>query len=161
MKYIIIATFLTFTETLSPNQNRPVKIPPKFEYYLESKKSERHAFFKFDKNRDSYLFNKNSQLYHLSNDDVLKIEDLIGKRVAVYNKTANSTIKQPNKYYKQLIAIINVRGEREVWVNCCCSVQSSWKKQIQIVKDGGTCNFQIKINLTKNIINSFRVNGLA
>ncbi|MCQ6960843.1 hypothetical protein [Mucilaginibacter aquariorum] len=161
MKNILIAGFLTLVETVYPNQSRPVKIPPRFENYLTSKDNARRAFFKFDKNRDSYLFNKTSCQYDLSNDDVLRIEKLISKRVTAYNKTANSTIKQPEKYYKQFVAIINTKREKEVWVNCCCSVQNTWKTKIQFVEDGGTCYFQIKINLTKNRINSFMTNGLA
>jgi len=92
--------------------------------------------FKFDKVRDSVLFGIDVQPATLSNQDILKIETLVKKQVDEYNKTEEVREKQykkdlrpneylydnlihhPEKYYKQLIAIVNAQGEKEVWVNC-------------------------------------------
>ncbi len=61
------------------------------------------------------------------------------------------------------MVIKNVKGEKEVWVNCFCSVQymDYWKKQVVFVKDGGNCFFNVKINITKKSFSDFEVNGEA
>jgi hypothetical protein len=88
---------------------------------------------------------------------------LISKKVEAYNSTTNGEkIVQPDKYYKQFIAVTNSKGEKEVWVNCRCSVMKEyWKSSIGDVKDGGSCFFNLKINLTKKLIYDFWVNGVA
>jgi hypothetical protein len=63
-------------------------------------------------------------------------------------------------YRKQLIAVTNQTGEKEVWVNCFChSVNADWKSNLVDVQDGGTCYFNFKINLTNKIYFNFRVNS--
>ena len=78
-------------------------------------------------------------------------------------------IKNPLLYYKQLIAVIDKNGEKIVFVNCFCSKEmksstndpSYWKRGIIMVDDGGNCFFQLKVNLTTNKVDHFRVNGNA
>lgn len=64
-------------------------------------------------------------------------------------------------YRKQLIAVINKNGEKEVWVNCFCSVKDKWKKEVVEVSDGGTCYFSFKINLATKQYYQFGVHGVA
>jgi hypothetical protein len=92
---------------------------------------------------------------------LIRIEELIKDKVTSYNKGGYGIIKKPSKYFKQFVAVINKNGEKEVWVNCCCEVMDYWKKQIQTTLDGGTCYFNLKINLNKNILYNFSVNGVA
>ena len=141
-------------------------IPPPHENYLDKNSdTQRHALFAFDKKRDSYIFNKTYNPATLSKDELNEIEKLISKKVKEYNLTSKwewSRIKQPNKYYKQFIAATNSNGEKEVWINCCCSVMKEyWKTHIADVNDGGSCFFQVKINLTTRKILHFGVNGEA
>ena len=70
-------------------------------------------------------------------------------------------VLNPEKFYKQFIAVINSKGEKEVWINCCCTVydRSDWKTEVLLVMDGGSCFFNLKINLSKNTVYDLMING--
>jgi hypothetical protein len=67
------------------------------------------------------------------------------------------------RYKRQYIAAINNKGEKEVWINCFCNTwNKEWKKeQLLIVKDGGNCYFNLKINLSTKKYFELSVNGEA
>ena len=124
----------------------------------------RYAILNFDKHRDSSIFNKGYQPALFSADDIYQIERLIKIAADKYNKKSGkySHIDKSYKYYKQFIAVINSKGEKEVFVNCMCDLEGTttyWKKSIVEVADGGPCYFNCKINLTKNNLYDLVVNG--
>lgn len=114
----------------------------------------------------------------LTLDDLQLIDSLFGDYIALYNARKEKEFiqmqwKSPliplNKdlyvinlerpYYRQYVAIINVAGEKEVWINCMCAIGSgNWKKQIIRTKNGGNCYFNLKINLTQKIYYDLIVN---
>ncbi len=80
------------------------------------------------------------------------------------NNTDNPWHIDYNKrnYKKQIVPVINSKGEKEIWINCFCSAGgSNWKLKPVMVEDGGTCYFNFKINLTKFIYYNFIVNSLG
>ena len=89
--------------------------------------------------------------------------------VKSYNDSLDSTHRQLkidlNKYNykKQLVAALNDKGQKEVWINCFCYAGSDdrWKTEIIYAKDGGNCFFNFKINLTTNQFYDLVVNGEA
>ena len=95
-----------------------------------------------------------------------KINEFLYEAVHKYNseRSAANTINL-SKYNRQYIAIINEDEEKEVFINCfwSSSIRESgcWKNNFVIVSDGGNHFFQVKINLTKQIITMFNVNGYA
>ncbi len=116
----------------------------------------------------------------LSQDDLIRINQILSKAVKEYNKKQEMKFNELNlknpelsfkkedflielkTYKRQYIAITNRLGEKEVWVNCFCSLyDSSWKTEPVMVNDGGNCFFNIKINLKKKRFYEFRVNGNA
>jgi hypothetical protein len=104
----------------------------------------------------------------LTQQEINQVEGLLVSRVADYNNSLSDEedeykIDLKNKgYKKQLIAVINSKGEKEIWVNCFCSDWGApWKTEILIVDDGGPCYFNFKINLTTKKIYEFVVNGFA
>ena len=137
-------------------RDKPLVVPPLPSYHLDLKDSDRYAFFTYDAKRDQDNFKGDCKPATLSKKELIRIEELIKIRVAIYNK-GNRKINKPQKYYKQFVAVINNNGEKEVWVNCCCEAVADWKKKIQIVFDGGSCYFDLTINLDKNIVSDFRV----
>jgi hypothetical protein len=163
MKYIFaLLIILCFAECQQPVQKKNSIIipPPPFQNYLSTKDTTRRAVLIFDKKRHKQLFDNTVKPADLSNVELSKIENIIYERVKKYNKSNNYPIKTPEKYFKQFIAITNSKGEKEVWINCCCEVEPDiWKKDIESVNDGGICFFQLKINLTKDKITEFNVNG--
>jgi len=67
-------------------------------------------------------------------------------------------------YKRQYIAVSNISGEKEVWVNCFCNssnLGSAWRNGLVFVLDGGNCYFNLKINLTKTLYYELMVNGNA
>jgi hypothetical protein len=92
---------------------------------------------------------------HKGNYDKSKIESIKNDPLIQDNVISN-----PGKYYKQFVAVINSKGEKEVWVECFCKISdASWKTEPVIVKDGGNCYFYVKINLTTGLVSNFGINS--
>ena len=163
MKYLILISSILIASYKTPHQ----KIARKSSYYKFYIDTSRYAILKFNDRND--LFGKGCQPAILTSTDIKKIEDLILKTVTEYNKKSNSSwqIKHVGSYYKQLIAVINPNGEKEVWANCLCNVDDfgsnrpNWKRDVVDVMDGGSCYFNLKINLSKGTVYDFSVNGVG
>jgi hypothetical protein len=123
----------------------------------------KYVILKFDK-ENTHLFNKNVTPATLSSEEIEKIESLISTAVTKHNKKFGkySNVENPSKYYKQFIAVINSTGEKEVWINCRCSIQGiekEWKNDVVSTFDGGPCYFNLKINLNENTVFDLMVNN--
>ncbi len=167
MKFFLILYSILFDGYF---QHAPEKIvPPKLDYYLSSKEKIRIAIFKYNTKQYGYLnFDKRAKPTSLSAYEINTIEKLIKQRVSIFNRESkirygeSGLIKFPEKYFKQMVPVLNPNGEKEVWVYCSCEVMDGyWKKGIGIVMDGGSCYFRLKINLTKGIVTMFGTNGDA
>lgn len=123
----------------------------------------RYAILPFTKSRDSFIFDKDFKAAPISSKEIKMIEKIIAVTVKEYNKGKGTPISNPGKYYKQLIAVTNTKGEKEVWVNCFCTAAEKkyWHKGVVMVLDGGPCFFNLKINLNTNTVMNWTVNGLA
>jgi hypothetical protein len=126
---------------------------------------------------------KNCKQATLTKNDYLLIEKLLMQCIAEYNVKQEELFneisnKHPdynlNKkhfvidlkpYKRQYIVVTNNQNEKEVWINCFCSVDRfdniGWRRKIIFVKDGGNCYFNLKINLTSEKYYDFWVNGDA
>jgi hypothetical protein len=124
---------------------------------------------------------KNSIPSSLTDSDFVTIDEVLSACIDKYNNEQTTEYKKMIKkypkngielkyfvidlqgYYRQYIVVENSRGEKEVWVNCFCTIQDMdyWKKQVVFVKDGGKCFFNLRINLTKKTFIDFIVNGDA
>jgi hypothetical protein len=129
---------------------------------------------------DHWVFQK-ANATSLSTTEIMKIEKMLQTAISEYNveqrnkfdsmikKHPDYELKQHNfiselkRYKRQYFPIVNEKGEKEVWVNCFCSTWGSekWKSEIIHVKDGGNCFFNVKINLTKQILYELSVNGVV
>jgi len=136
------------------------------------------AILPFDKTQ--YWVFKDSKPTDMTNDDLQKIETILNKCISDYNPDQERQFKEINnkhpeyklnkknyiidltRYKRQYVAILNSKGEKEVWVNCFCDTwNSDWKKDLIFVKDGGNCYFNLKINLTTGQYYELMVNGDA
>ena len=124
-----------------------------------------------------YWIFKNCKTVSLTTNDIKKIEQLLPKGIKTEqekrfqmfrNKFPDDEISKKDfviklrKYQRQYVAVINDKGEKEVWINCFCeTLGDDWRKIIISVDDGGKCFFNIKMNLTKGIFYEFYVNGSA
>lgn len=123
---------------------------------------------------------ENTQQATLSSDDLAILEGLLISCIEMYNleqekllieMSSNSPTHKFDKkdflidlakYKRQYIAVINSSGEKEVWINCFCSAPTkNWREQLVVVKDGGNCYFNLKVNLTTGQCYDLMVNGYA
>jgi transcriptional regulator of heat shock response len=127
-----------------------------------------------------YWVFKDSKPTELTNDDLQKIETILNKCINDYNPDQEKQFKEINEkhpeykldkknftidlslYKRQYVAVLNSKGEKEVWVNCFCGEWSSNdRNRILHVEDGGNCYFNLKINLTRGEFYELIVNGVA
>jgi len=167
MRNTILISLLCLAVYKAPNHKTISN--PIANFNRHSLDTSRYTILKYSKERDKYHgFDKDSKSTILTTAEIVKIEGLIKKKVIEYNGIKKKgiyplIINHPEKYYKQLIVVVNSKGEKEVWVNCFCTIENTsyWKTGIVEVLDGGSCYFQLKINLTTNIVYDFGVNGVA
>jgi hypothetical protein len=129
--------------------------------------------------KEVWIF-KDSKPTTLTTDELQEIETILNKCVNDYNPDQQRRFKEMNdkhspykhnqknfiidltRYKRQYVAIINSKGEKEVWINCFCRTGSQdWKKNIISVLDGGNCYFNLKVNLTTGQYYELMVNGDA
>lgn len=114
----------------------------------------------------------------LTNNDLKQIETILNECIKDYNPEREIQFQEINDkhpelkldkknfvidltlYKRQYVAVLNSKGEKEVWVNCFCSNgNENWKENLVFVKDGGNCYFNLKINLTTGKYCELIVNG--
>ena len=121
------------------------------------------------KKKSVYPFDNTFSPANLTQTDLHSIDSLLIACVTDYNNSLDNDHKEwgidlkKRNYRKQLIAVTNEIGEKEVWVNCFCHTlyDNTWKTDIVIVDDGGNCFFNFKINLTTKKFYDLDVNGEA
>lgn len=125
------------------------------------------AMIKFDAAQMS-MFDKTASPVALKPQELKQIDSLLVVCVADHNKAIGQNLQSMKidlvrrLYKKQLVAVVNSQGEKEVWVNCFCDDFSKpWRNEILSVDDGGSCYFSFKINLKSRKYYDFSVNGLA
>ena len=129
----------------------------------------------------NYLFNYKCKSAELNTNDLSNIASLLTDCIKQYNKSQEkkiNKIKRENpknkydknnfiidlkRYKRQYIAVANEKGEKEVWINCFCNDSHNsninWKKEILMVKGGGNCYFNVKVNLMTKNYYDFKTNN--
>ena len=107
--------------------------------------------------QENYNIFKNSTPTELSEKEISNVNRILEDALS------NLSLKiDLNNYKRQYVAVINSFGEKEVWVNCLCKQNNeNWKKEIIFVDDGGSCYFNLKINLSKSRYYDLVINGDA
>ena len=136
------------------------------------------AMLPFDTTK-TWIF-ENARQTELSINDLIIIEDILTGCISEYNTKQKQLFKELKsnnlesnldikhfiidleRYKRQYMAVINDKGEKEVWINCFCdSWGKNWREEQIIIKDGGNCYFNLKINIRKKKYYDFMVNGYA
>lgn len=104
----------------------------------------------------------------LTQEEVGQIEGYLIELVAEYNNSLSvghdeyKIDLKGRDYKKQLVAVTNLKDEKEVWVNCFWDDwDKAWRTKIVVVHDGGPCYFNFKLNLTTKKSYDLSVNGFA
>ncbi len=159
----VFIIYLFIISCSNTDQKRQIEVPPPF---VSNDTTDGKQFIAVLK-PDAELTNT-----ELNNADLQLIDKLLNEAVNGFNErqekrrkngeTSGSFIDLKN-YKRQYIAHKNKGGTREVWVNCFCRSHDDerWKNEIILVDDGGSCFFNLKIDLTNKLYFEFSVNGLA
>ena len=122
----------------------------------------KYTILQFDENRDYDRFDKDAKPVVLSAEDIKKVDDLFKVAVKKHGKQSKYNPQSAARYYKQIVAVINSRGEKIIWINCFCANDFPyWKTTLVSVLDGGSCFFNLNINLSTGEDYNFAVNGVA
>jgi hypothetical protein len=91
----------------------------------------------------------------LTNQDNQTIEALLEKCLSAYITLDSSKLYSYDivlrKYNRQYVPYTDLKGEKKVFVNCICTDlthSTNWRNKLLVVDDGGSCFFEVTINLT-------------
>lgn len=99
---------------------------------------------------------ENKKEAKLTNVELKEIE------IILQNKLDFKQLLNLDKYFRQYVSVFNKNNEKEVWINFFCDTNNSeWRKERTIVKDGGNCYFNLKLNLKTRRITEIFINGKA
>jgi hypothetical protein len=161
LAFLLTCSFVSYAQEPSKNANDSTKNNNlKFD-------TSKIAIIKLNE-KGSWPFNSTYQPSTLTQNELILVDSCLIACVNNYNNSLDKNHKQwsidLNKlnYRRQLIVVTNSKGQKEVWVNCFCWINSDeWKTHMLIVDDGGNCYFNFKINLTTKRYYDLVVNGLA
>jgi hypothetical protein len=161
---------LTFVCILALSACRTEKPKEKVDNFQTSLSydSTRTVILPLDKGSNYPFNNLEHKPATLAQEDIGQIERSLIESVTKYNNSlavGHDDYKIDLKgrdYKKQLVAVTNSKGEKEVWVNCFCDDwDKAWRARVVSVEDGGPCYFNFKINLTTKKVYDLMVNGFA
>lgn len=115
---------------------------------------------------NSWLF-KDATSMELTDQDLQTVDKLLMDCIRIHNTRQDSTKQfseyiDLKKYKRQYVAFIDSKGEKKVYVNCFCFSDfgfDDWKKTLVEVEDGGSCFFNVTINLTRLKYEQLNTNG--
>jgi len=125
----------------------------KIKSLIDSKKHPDFAVFNYNQKFDhNYI---SGTTYDLTEEDILEIIKIID---GCPSENGGRKLKSED-YWKQCIAVINNKGEKEVLLNCSCRPHHAFQYGIFSIMDGGSCYMRMKINLTTNSCYDITFNG--
>lgn len=180
LNYITISIFLLFVSCKQKNNSEAISFPAVEQVNTILRLDTAiYAILELDTSQ-TWFFPKTYKASTLTNSDIIEIEkqlktciekynleqeknyELMSKNNPQYKLDKNNYIIALKNYKRQLIPVINEKGEKEVWVNCFCDGgETYWQKEIVLVEDGGNCFFNLKINLFTKKYYGLMVNGVA
>ena len=143
-------------------------VPEETLYIMEVQGSNYHGFsFNKDWEVDFYVENQDGR-YTPTNDDIVKAEALIQKRIAYLNREhENQEGRCPiidehiRKYERQYVGFTDVFGHHIVWVNFLWDESLGEKLSKDVVLTEGSCGryWRVKVNVDTEKVYGLEVNG--
>jgi hypothetical protein len=129
---------------------------------LNFKEHNDYSFFTFSPTTyrsEKYNYLPNSlSAYDINQKELIEIAILLEKFIS----ENNPKLKKHSDYLKQCVVVKNSKNEIIVWVSCYCSFNNDKFKQYLIeMNDGGNCNVNLKLNLTKKYCYDLNISGGA
>jgi hypothetical protein len=130
---------------------------------LNLEKYNDYTFFTFEAKFHKKYFNDKTNILKptdLDQNELIEMDQILQR---CFKENA-SKLKNINLYIKQCIVVINQKQEKEVWISCYCkdfSNKDTYKYALIMMDDGGNCNINLKINLTKHNYSQLNIAGRA
>ena len=147
MKHPLLAVRLLSTLASTATRGQAVVRP------VVSVDTGRYTILTYDATVMSAMYAKidNARRATLTAAEVDAIEPLVDSSYDAYNKNnpGRGLFHPIEAYRRQYVAVINDKGEKEVWINCFYTdLETDWRHHVLDVDDGGVLFFQLEINLT-------------
>lgn len=188
IKVVSLLSGITLLNACNSPEKQTEQIPAPIEKAVEepaeAKDDALLAFDPSDAWLTEHVFSKEDKATTLSEAELRLTDSLMEEFLAIYNKEEVPKIlklymkeKPEDKaeltwfridlklYKKQYIAVINAKGEKEVWANCFSKAIeeriefTDWKKIPVRVSGGGNNFFNLKVNLAQQSVYDFKVNS--
>lgn len=107
-----------------------------------------------------YHYKRDFFNHELQNNDMIQLDSILKKML----QENNDNLRVFEDYIIQCCAIKNDKDEIEVFINLYCNeemINSRFKISTIRMKDGGSCNVSLKINLTKNTYSDLAIAGVV
>lgn len=103
--------------------------------------------------------NNDSERWTPTAEDIKEVELIIKASYKDYRTTYE--LKSLRSYKRQYLGYLNEKGERIVWINALCGNDlNDWlKNDTVIVLDGGSCYWNVRVNLMTKQVFNFGVNS--
>ncbi|WP_339836475.1 hypothetical protein [uncultured Flavobacterium sp.] len=102
-------------------------------------------------------------LTNLNTSDFFIIEEVLNNAInnGEFYFLKKASLNDLKKYYRQYVVYLNQNNEKCVYINAMCNVDiiPNWKQELLDISDGGSCYWNLKINLSKRIYQNLIVNG--
>lgn len=126
--------------------------------------------YKFDTENIAILkhisHDKAGKYFELADTDLILIDEILNRCLNEYNRGRDTTshfFLKITGYKRQYVPYIK-NGQKYVWVNFFCGDTKYfpyWRKDPVYVFDGGSCYFNVTINLSTEKYFGFYVNGIG
>jgi hypothetical protein len=126
-----------------------------------SQTSEKQYVFDKNANVHSAEVTENVQRFKPSMNEINLADSLIEIHIKK-NRTDYSWTKEISdyqSYYRQYVGYINEKNEKIIFVNGFCQAEQNWTKEIVSYRGGGSCYFDIKVNISAKSTFDFNVNA--
>lgn len=101
-----------------------------------------------------------TERYTPTKKDIERVENIINQYLQE-NKEFKKRIGHLRRFKRQYVGYKNAEGEKIIWVNSLCGneFKKRIKEDIVFVLDGGSCYWNVKINLEKGVLFDPIING--
>lgn len=123
-------------------------------------------------NEKQFAFNKQIKIEHSEVDNQYKRFTPTARELQLADSISKIHIKKNrakypwadeiidyNSYYHQYVGYLNGKQEKIIFVNSFCSPAEDWKTQLVQTSGGGSCYFNIKVDLSTRKAYNLNVNS--
>lgn len=119
-----------------------------------------------------WLTGKNYKIWVPTQEEHTKVDEILSKGIVggEFYFLKDQSLSELKSYYRQYLCYVNDSGEKIVYINSMCKlptkvddknriVEIDWKNDMVDIADGGSCYWNVKVNIEKSKYYDLTVNG--